>query len=108
MPGLIESHPYTESKAKLHEAVERIEDAFDAAEWKLLQSVSIDGFDRVAVSEDHLAAAKEKGVEVRSMRIEGTPFTPGLVVVFTSELFEGSEKILLLDAWQPEDEEDDQ
>lgn len=95
MPGLIESKDYAASKELLCSKKQGAADAIDALEWRLVQCTSIDEFP--AVGDDN---------SVRSIVIDATRATPAIVAVFTIEEHVGAEKILLLDVWESEDEDD--
>lgn len=101
MPGLISSNRYSESKGQLCQDNAGAEDAVDALEWRLMHSVSLEAFP--PVPED----AQPKGkAPVRSIVVDPSPHRPGVVGVFTIEAFGGDDKILLLDVWITEDDDE--
>ena len=97
MPGLIESPPYTTSKAELCAQHQRMDDAFDGAEWELQNATDFEGY--------QLIRNTSLG-PVRTIQVEATLTTPGVVIVFGFERAGGEEKVLLLEAWLPEEEDD--
>jgi hypothetical protein len=101
MPGLISSTRYEEAKKRLCLENVGAEATIDAIEWRLLDVTALDEFP--IVPEVSKPADKPP---IRSIVVDATPHTAGIVAVFTTETHAGDEKILLLDAWLVEDDED--
>ena len=95
MPGLIESHEFRDAKATLSLECERLDELFDAMEWRLLNTMEFDEF--------HLVEETTRG-PVYAYQV--STVSPGLVVVFGFESHGGEQKALLLDAWIPAQDED--
>jgi len=102
MSGLIESTRYTQTKARMCSEKPGAQFAFDAIEWRLLDAVTLDDFPEVP--EPSRAADARP---VRSIVVDATAHTPGVVALFTTETFgaQAEEKIALLEPWFVEDDE---
>ena len=106
MPGLIESKTYSESKARLCAEHERAEDAIEALEWRLIHARSLEVFPAVQSDEPIKEGQHGSGI-VRAIVVEASSSTPAVVAVFTTEQFCGVEKVLLLDVWLSDEDEED-
>lgn len=89
MPGLINDPAYEAAKRRLCTEHQNAARAFDAVEWALL--------DPDAVTDCEIVGDVE-GEPVRAYALPATPTSPRLIVVFIEEDFEGTRKLLLLDA----------
>lgn len=107
MPGLIASKNYAASKSALVDSVPGADEAVDAIEWDLLNTTIADirHFPIVHLHD----VARHDEPPYRSVMVGASYGRPSLVAVFTTEFFDGEDKILLIDVWinlDGEDEED--
>jgi hypothetical protein len=97
MPGLIGSKEYAAAKAALIDSTPGADEAVDAIEWGLLNTAIADlrHFPIVHLHD----VAKRDEPPCRSIMAGPSYGRPSLVAVFTTEFFDGEDKILLLDVW---------
>ena len=105
MPGLIHSDDYGRAKTSLVGSMSGADEAVEALEWSLLNTPLAD-LQNFPIVQVHDATSSDR--PYRSIMTAATRGRPSLVAVFTTELFDGEDKVLLLDVWANLDGEDEE